>query len=259
MTSTQRHKCRHETLSFGSGDYYIFCANAECDARWVCCDSGSDLPAAHLSNQGIGGQLSGQERSAVETTPVLGSTMGSSMKVHKFAWGVEYTDEQLARELISAAAQVEISMSGGLAWIVKRTGERMLELLPSSDETSSDVAALLTVQQENKRLRGALARISVGTPDLLPPYRSDGASQLRDIATKALQKPSSEEPTWRFAIGAHVRFTDPKNDHCEWVISRIRSDNNHDPCYDLYSVDDRTFTLWAFDTELREVNRNGDI
>ena len=65
------------------------------------------------------------------------------------------------------------------------------------DETTSDVQALLTVQQENKRLRGALARISAGTPDLLPPYRADGASQLRDIAIKALQQSSPLEPDGR--------------------------------------------------------------
>ena len=27
-----REKCRHLTLSFGSGDYYIFCN--DCDAKW---------------------------------------------------------------------------------------------------------------------------------------------------------------------------------------------------------------------------------
>lgn len=60
-------------------------------------------------------------------------------------------------------------------------------------EPARDVAALLAVQQENKRLRGALAAISVGTPDLLPPYRVMSESQLRGIARKALEG-SPEEP-----------------------------------------------------------------
>jgi hypothetical protein len=57
------------------------------------------------------------------------------MKVHKYAWGVEYTDEQLAKELISAAGQVDSAMSSGFAWLVKRAGERMLELLSSDEKT----------------------------------------------------------------------------------------------------------------------------
>lgn len=28
-----REQCRHLSLAFGSGDYYIFCQ--DCDARWV--------------------------------------------------------------------------------------------------------------------------------------------------------------------------------------------------------------------------------
>lgn len=52
---------------------------------------------------------------------------------------------------------------------------------------TSDAQALLTVQQENKRLRGALATISCGTPDLMPPYRAMEATQLREIASTALR------------------------------------------------------------------------
>lgn len=65
----------------------------------------------------------------------------------------------------------------------------------SSHETS-DVQALLTVQQDNKRLRAALAAIEVGTPDLLPPYRAMEARQLQEIAAKALRRPAqkADEP-----------------------------------------------------------------
>lgn len=62
-------------------------------------------------------------------------------------------------------------------------------------ETSSDVSALLTVQQHNKRLRAALSAIAVGTPDLLPPFRIMGETQLRGMARKALDEVPPEEPT----------------------------------------------------------------
>lgn len=64
------------------------------------------------------------------------------MKTHHYARGVDYTDEQLARELIRMSSAVEIAMSTGGAWLVKRAGERMLELLsddsPSAVETIAD-------------------------------------------------------------------------------------------------------------------------
>lgn len=57
-----QEECRHETIRFGSGDYYIFCQ--DCPAGWVFIDRAaqSDAPAATKSNKGVGGQLSGEAR-----------------------------------------------------------------------------------------------------------------------------------------------------------------------------------------------------
>lgn len=55
-----RKDCRHAKLTFGSGDFYIFCY--ECGAVWVAREIGSDQPAAALANQGIGSTLSGHIR-----------------------------------------------------------------------------------------------------------------------------------------------------------------------------------------------------
>jgi hypothetical protein len=85
------------------------------------------------------------------------------MKKHKYASGVEYTDEQLARELISAATQVEIAMSGGLAWIVKRAGERMLELLTSPVETSEQRSASWLIEIHGEHAPQWLERIGTST------------------------------------------------------------------------------------------------
>jgi hypothetical protein len=54
--------CRHETLKFGSGDYYLFCQS--CPAQWVMnrTDGSPDSPYAGGSNIGVGGTLSGQIR-----------------------------------------------------------------------------------------------------------------------------------------------------------------------------------------------------
>lgn len=62
----ERASCRHEILRFGSGDYYIFCANTKCGARWVCCGHAMDVGTPHLSNQGVGCTLSGEERRHVQ-------------------------------------------------------------------------------------------------------------------------------------------------------------------------------------------------
>lgn len=58
-----RETCRHETLRFASGDYYIICER--CLGYWVCCDPTSiDAASPALSNQGVGSQLSGEVRRA---------------------------------------------------------------------------------------------------------------------------------------------------------------------------------------------------
>ena len=57
----ERENCEHKVLSFGSGDYYIFCAN--CDARWVCTNTVKDIGSPELANKGIGCTLSGHIRS----------------------------------------------------------------------------------------------------------------------------------------------------------------------------------------------------
>lgn len=56
-----QEECRHETIRFGSGDYYIFCQ--DCPAAWVFKErAGADRPAPASSNKGVGGQLSGEAR-----------------------------------------------------------------------------------------------------------------------------------------------------------------------------------------------------
>lgn len=69
-----RAECHHETLNFGSGDFYLFCH--ACGARWATIDyadpskSWSDEIAPQAANQGVGGQLSGQPRSALTSQDV---------------------------------------------------------------------------------------------------------------------------------------------------------------------------------------------
>lgn len=71
--SKSRAECSHEKLRFGSGDYYIFCANLDCGAQWAAIGGGQpeygfDITGrpigcnALVSNKGVGGTLSGQER-----------------------------------------------------------------------------------------------------------------------------------------------------------------------------------------------------
>lgn len=57
-----QEECRHETIHFGSGDYYIFCR--DCPAAWVFKDRAGldDSPAATKSNRGVGSLLSGEAR-----------------------------------------------------------------------------------------------------------------------------------------------------------------------------------------------------
>lgn len=62
VTAKAQKDCNHETIRFGSGDYYVFCQ--DCPAAWVFKDrfGNTDEPCAAKSNQGVGGQLSGQPR-----------------------------------------------------------------------------------------------------------------------------------------------------------------------------------------------------
>lgn len=47
-------ECLHEEIYFGSGDYYIFCANPECGRRW--------RVDGDVSNKGDQCMLSGERR-----------------------------------------------------------------------------------------------------------------------------------------------------------------------------------------------------
>lgn len=62
MTSALKpDECRHLTLHFGSGDYYLFCRG--CGAWWVRTVPGQgDRPASELANRGVGSGLSGHAR-----------------------------------------------------------------------------------------------------------------------------------------------------------------------------------------------------
>jgi hypothetical protein len=62
-----REDCHHKTVYFGSGDYYIFCR--DCPARWVACNLTSDQPCPSVSNQGVGGMLSGEVREERRADP----------------------------------------------------------------------------------------------------------------------------------------------------------------------------------------------
>ncbi len=55
--------CKHETLRFGSGDYYIFCANPKCFRSWIM-KGDLDTVDVDRSNIGVGQNLSGEERKA---------------------------------------------------------------------------------------------------------------------------------------------------------------------------------------------------
>jgi hypothetical protein len=60
---TPRHECNHPKLTFGSGDFYLFCYG--CGARWACIgDTGfsKDEISPATANRGVGAQLSGQTR-----------------------------------------------------------------------------------------------------------------------------------------------------------------------------------------------------
>lgn len=52
-------ECMHETIWFGSGDYYIFC---ECGASWVFRNPVNEQPAPELANKGKRALLSGERR-----------------------------------------------------------------------------------------------------------------------------------------------------------------------------------------------------
>jgi hypothetical protein len=59
----ERKDCEHTKLTFGSGDFYLFCY--ECGATWATIDVGADRLASEKSNQGIGSRLSGEARSKI--------------------------------------------------------------------------------------------------------------------------------------------------------------------------------------------------
>lgn len=53
-------ECRHLKLTFGSGDYYIFCYG--CGHWWATIEPTSHKLAPELANRGAGSQLSGEAR-----------------------------------------------------------------------------------------------------------------------------------------------------------------------------------------------------
>jgi hypothetical protein len=55
--------CAHKLLTFGSGDYYIFCSG--CGARWVFAGGEDDTHTPGKSNKGKGSHLSGETRVAL--------------------------------------------------------------------------------------------------------------------------------------------------------------------------------------------------
>ena len=67
-----RQNCAHETLMFGSGDYYILCTNTKCGPRWAAVSPkqpeygfAGQQPigaCAEIANQGVGATLSGKMR-----------------------------------------------------------------------------------------------------------------------------------------------------------------------------------------------------
>lgn len=70
----ERKDCRHETLTFGSGDYYIFCQ--ECNACWAAVshiqpEYGHDAQGKPIGanpdicNKGVGCTLSGEIRTTL--------------------------------------------------------------------------------------------------------------------------------------------------------------------------------------------------
>ena len=58
-----REECNHPELTFGSGDYYIFCY--ECGAIWATTSIQSDRIAPEESNRGKGMSLSGEKRKII--------------------------------------------------------------------------------------------------------------------------------------------------------------------------------------------------
>jgi hypothetical protein len=56
-----RAECRHETVRFGSGDFYLFCQS--CGAGWATV-TGFDEINPRAANQGIGATLSGEPRNS---------------------------------------------------------------------------------------------------------------------------------------------------------------------------------------------------
>lgn len=65
MTTKLQTECRHATIGFQSGDYYVFCR--DCPAKWAAIDglAGSDKPSPESSNKGVGSGLSGEDRHAI--------------------------------------------------------------------------------------------------------------------------------------------------------------------------------------------------
>lgn len=66
MADKSKEECAHETINFGSGDYYLFCHG--CNRVWVMTswDSPDHPPRPDLANKGVGAQLSGQARSSIK-------------------------------------------------------------------------------------------------------------------------------------------------------------------------------------------------
>ncbi len=54
--------CLHKELTFGSGDYYIFCANPICKCSWIMKALGKDEVDVDLSNKGVSATLSDAKR-----------------------------------------------------------------------------------------------------------------------------------------------------------------------------------------------------
>ena len=49
-----RDNCEHRTLRFGSGDYYVFCA--DCITTWVKTKPGTDQPDSFVNNHNLDGE-----------------------------------------------------------------------------------------------------------------------------------------------------------------------------------------------------------
>jgi len=58
----KQEDCRHATVRFGSGDYYIFCA--DCPMRWAAINPSTegDFVFPEGANKGVGATLSGEVR-----------------------------------------------------------------------------------------------------------------------------------------------------------------------------------------------------